>query len=261
VADNHADLSTEVLAREYGKRVYNVAYRITGNHQDAEDVTQETFLQVHRNLPRFRGASSAFTWIYRIAVNTSLQYQRRADRAMIDGLDALILEFRDDIPDDVRHWQSDPESRHIYNELLSEVQEACCHFITFRLTDEQRVVYVLRVILGFSLDEISGILEVNKNTVKARLQRAKESLHNYFSGRCQWVEGGGDCSCESRLGFALTAAPEIIKRLRDTLPSGRTKKLVRQTLDQVKSIDEIYSRLPEVDHRSVVLARFINPKE
>jgi RNA polymerase sigma-70 factor, ECF subfamily len=245
----NAGHATDALVRQYARKVYNIAYRITANTQDAEDVTQETFVQVHRNLHKFRGESAPYTWIYRIAVNTGLRYRQHVKRAYVEGLDTTILEFRDDLPEDVRHWRNDPETRHIYDQLLTEVQQACYHFITSSLTDEQRVVYVLRVILGLPLDDIAEILEVKKNTVKSRLQRAKSSLRDYFSGRCQWIEGGGDCSCESRLGFALSAAPEIIQRLRDHPPNKDSKKMVRQTLEKVGGPDALFSRLPMLDYQ------------
>ena len=74
------------LVREHGPRVFNLAFRITGNRHDAEDVMQETFLQVHRNLDKFRGEAAVFTWIYRIAVNCSLQTKRMLTKAYIDSL-------------------------------------------------------------------------------------------------------------------------------------------------------------------------------
>jgi RNA polymerase sigma-70 factor (ECF subfamily) len=245
------------LVREYSKKVYNLAYRITGNRHDAEDVTQDTFLQVHRSLDRFRGDSAAYTWIYRIAVNASLQVKRRVNRAHIDSLDETILQFKDDIPEDVKKWESDPETRYIYDELLSEVQRACYHFITFRLTDEQRVVYVMRTMLGFSLDDIARILEISKNTVKARLHRAKTALGSYFSGRCQWVEGGGDCSCESRLGFALSAAPEIIQKLRNHPPDKEMKSIMRMTLREIDDINDVYRKIPMEEYEPAALQRYV----
>ena len=240
----------ESLVLEHGRKVFNLAYRITGNRLDAEDVTQETFLQVHRNREHFRGDSAASTWMYRIAVNAGLQTKRSLSKAYIDSLDETILQFKDDVPEDVKKWQEDPETRYIYDELLAEIQRACYHFITFRLTDEQRVVYVLRRMLSFSLDEIAEILEITKNTVKARLHRAKTALGRYFSGRCQWVEGGGDCSCESRLGFALSAAPEIIQRLRNYPPDRKIQSVVRRTLGEIRDLDEAYRQIPMEEFNS-----------
>lgn len=250
--------TVDALVRKHGQQVYNIAYRITGNHHDAEDVTQETFIQVHRNLSKFRGESAPYTWIYRIAVNAGLGCKRQVDKATIDGLDPTILEFRDDLPEDVRRWRNDPEMRYMYDTLLAEVQKACYHFITNRLSDEQRVVYVLRVILGFSLDDVAEILEIAKNAVKARLHRAKVSLREYFSGRCQWIEGGGDCSCESRLGFALSAAPEIIQRLRDHPPDEGSKQVVRNAVARVDRIDALYARLPKLPYQAKALEHYLS---
>ena len=250
-------LEVNALVKEYGQRVYNIAYRITGNPHDAEDVTQETFLQVHRGLDAFRGESAVYTWIYRIAVNASLQVKRKLDKAYLDSLDETIAQFKDDVPEEVRKWKADPEDQYLYDELLAEVQRACCHFITFRLSDEQRVVYVLRVVLGFSLDEVSAILQIDKNTVKARLQRAKGALSSYFHGRCQWVEGAGDCSCESRLGFALSFAPEILRRLQNRPPDQATKAVVRRTLTDIRDIDEIYRNLPAERYQTDELEAFL----
>ena len=91
MSTSQADRAIDALVRKYGQKVYNIAYRITANHHDAEDVTQETFTQVHRNLHKFRGESTPYTWIYRIAVNASLQCRRQADKTYIDGLDATFL--------------------------------------------------------------------------------------------------------------------------------------------------------------------------
>jgi RNA polymerase sigma-70 factor (ECF subfamily) len=252
-----ADLDVNALVKTYSQKVYNIAYRITGNREDAEDVTQETFLQVHRGLDAFRGDSAVYTWIYRIAVNASLQTKRRLNKAYLDALEDTIAQFRDDVPEEVRQWEHDPQNQYLYKEVLEEVQRACYHFITFRLTNEQRVVYVLRVVLGFSLDDISAILQADKNTVKARLQRAKGALGSYFRGRCQWIEGAGDCTCESRLGFALSFAPEILKRLQNRPPNEAMKSAVRSTLDNVRDIDEIYRNLPAERYQTEELESYL----
>ena len=90
------------LIKEYGKKVFNLAYRITGDRQDAEDVTQETFLQVFRKLDSFEGKSHIYTWIYKIALNNSLQVKRRLSRAYMDSLDEKIELFREEIPNEVK---------------------------------------------------------------------------------------------------------------------------------------------------------------
>jgi RNA polymerase sigma factor (sigma-70 family) len=249
----------EDMVKIYSKKVYNLAYRLTGNRQDAEDVTQETFFQVYRGLDEFRGESALYTWIYRIAVNNSLQLKRRLNRAYIDSLDKIIDQFQKDIPDEVMLWENNPEKRFLYEELLGEIRRECYYFMTFRLTDEQRVVYILRVVLDFSLDDISAILTIDKSTVKARLQRAKSNLKSYFSGRCQWIAGGeSSCSCCSRIGFALAYAPDILKRLRNYEHDIKTRNLIRSTLQNIgKNIDDVYQSLPIEDYQSDMLVKYL----
>jgi RNA polymerase sigma-70 factor (ECF subfamily) len=245
------------LVKTYGKKVYNLAYRLTGNAHDAEDVTQETFLRVYKGMKRFRGESTIYTWIYRIAVNTSLRIKKKLDRAYIDSLEEKIELFKNEVPEEVKRWECDPEERYLYDELLREIRRECYHFMTFRLSDEQRVVYVLRVVLGFSLDDISGILELDKNTVKARLQRAKSNLSTYFSGRCQWFEGKSSCNCQSRIGFALSYAPDILSRLKNFPYDENIKTIIRSSLEKFRNVDDIYKNLPVKSYQSEMLVRYI----
>lgn len=245
------------ILNAYGKKVFNLAFRLTGNRQDAEDVTQETFLTVYNKLSDFRGESQLYTWIYRIAVNNSLQLKRSLNRAYIESLDEKIEQFGDDIPDEVRHWKENPEQNYLYAELVNEVQQMCYHFMTFILTDEQRAVYILWTVMGFSLDDIGGILELDKSVVKARLQRAKSQLKNYFRGRCQWTGGSGTCSCDSRVGFALAFAPEIVKRLQEKTQDKETRDLVGATLHNVVDIDEMYRKLPVEDYQADLLSDYL----
>ncbi len=204
-----------------------------------------------------RGESTIYTWIYRIAVNTSLRIKKKLDRAYIDSLEEKIELFKNEVPEEVKIWQSDPEKRYLYDELLHEIRRECYHFMTFRLSDEQRVVYVLRVVLGFSLDDISAILEIDKNTLKARLQRAKSNLSSYFSGRCQWFEGESSCNCQSRIGFALSFASDILSRLKNFPYDNRIKRIVRSSLEKFRNLDDIYKSLPPKSYQSDMLLSYI----
>jgi hypothetical protein len=191
-------------------------------------------------------------------VNNSLQVKRRLTREYIDSLDEKIEQFKHDIPQEVEYWENDPETRYLYDELLRRIQRECYHFMTFRLTDEQRVVYVLWVVLNFSLDDISAILQIDKGTVKARLQRAKRNLGTYFRSRCQWILGDeGTCSCHSRIGFALAFAPELLDRLRNYDQCDDTRKLVRSTLQNIRNIDEVYKSLPLAEYQSDLLIGYL----
>jgi RNA polymerase sigma-70 factor, ECF subfamily len=185
------------LVDRYSRRVFNLAFRITGSRQDAEDVVQDTFLQCFRGMADFRGESDVFTWIYRIALNASLKVRRKiGNEASIDKLEEDIESFREDVPEEVRQWIADPAKAAYMQALLSEINQGCLHFMTFRLTDQQRVVYVMRAILDFTYQEIAAVLEVPESVVKSRLHRAHAKLEKYFSSRCQWCDPDhATCSC------------------------------------------------------------------
>ncbi len=244
----------------HSSRVFNLAFRVTGNRQDAQDVVQETFLQVFRGLARFRGESELSTWIYRIALNASLRVKRKiGDAASLDALEDRIQAMADEVPDDVRSWFSDPSKAALVQALLSEINQGCLHFMTFRLTDDQRVPYIMRAILGFSLEEIARVLEVSEGVVKARLHRAKAKLEKYFSKRCQWLNPDNPgCSCQSRVGFAIALDPEVLRRVRmNALGSRETARFASFVSRQVQSISELYEKLPPLRYKAETVQQYL----
>lgn len=130
-------ISIEEMVQTYGKKVYNLAYRLIGNKQDAEDITQETFLQVYRSLDKFRGESAIYTWIYRIAVNNSLQRAKSnlksyfSDRCQwIPGGEStcscrsrigFALAYAPDILKHLRNYEQDINTRNLIHSTLQNI--------------------------------------------------------------------------------------------------------------------------------------------
>jgi len=246
------------LVKEYSKRVFNLAYRIVGDRMDAEDVVQETFLNVFRGLPDFRGESRLSTWIYRIALNNSLKTKRRLDAAYLDSLDERIEAFRHDIPAEVQEWFDQPDKRCLLQELLTEINRLCVSYMTFRLTDAQRAAYVMRYVLDYSLGEIAAVLEVSENVVKARLHRARKNLNTYFSKRCQWFDRNNPCTCSSRIGFALALRPELLQRIRMKAPKTATDRMYADYVRrQVRDVVEMCGDFPELEYKTETLLGYL----
>ncbi len=258
VADFNAIVET------HSPRVFNLAFRVTGNRQDAEDVVQDTFLQVFRGLGSFRGESELSTWIYRIALNRALRVKRKiGDAASLDALEDRIQAMADEVPDEVRSWFADPSKAVFVQALLSEINQGCLHFMTFRLTDDQRAVYIMRAVIGFSIAEIAQVLEVSQSVVKARLHRARAKLEKYFSARCQWLNPDNPgCSCQSRVGFAIALDPEILRRVRmNALASRETAQFAGYIAGQVKSISELYEKLPPLRYKAETVTQYLEELE
>jgi len=157
------------LIKRYESKIYTVAYRFTGNHADANDLAQETFIRVYQSLPSFRGDSSFATWLYRIASNVCRDELRRQQRRKKISLDEMIsqpggnLSLADD-------GVSPEESLE-----KSELQRAV-HRCLNSLSDEQRLILIMREIQELSYDEIAAALDCSLGTVKSRLNRSRQAL-------------------------------------------------------------------------------------
>ncbi|MFC2144977.1 RNA polymerase sigma factor, partial [Actinomycetota bacterium] len=229
--------------------VFNLAFRITGNKFDAEDVVQETFLQVYKNLNKFKGKSQIYTWIYKIALNNGLKKKNNLNKVYIESIDEKIEKFKDDIPAEVKEWSENPEKAYLMNELTSEIHSGCLHFISFILPDDQRITYILKNVLDFTYEEISEILGVSKNVIKARLNRARENLKDYFTKRCKWIDPDNPCNCESRIGFGLAYDPELLRRVK--MQAVKSNNSPYDTSS--KDIDDIYNKLPSINYDRQIL--------
>jgi len=162
-----------VLVERHQKKMLNIAYRMTGNYEDACDVVQEAFLSAYRSLKTFRRESRFSTWLYRIVVNhtkTRLhQIKARShyeDSAIDDPPETEGARSLHPMPSNV------PLSEQIEKRELNERVQQCIG----SLDDEYREVLVLRDIQGFSYDEIRNILHIPDGTVKSRLFRARIAL-------------------------------------------------------------------------------------
>jgi RNA polymerase sigma-70 factor, ECF subfamily len=161
------------LYEAFKDRVYNVCYRITGNATDALDASQETFGTLHRKIADFRFQSRFSSWVYRIAVNASIDLKRRNQHRRLASLDAGLeadgeVSQRYDVSDDSIEMPIHSASRH---ELEAEIQRA-----VERLSPKLRAITVLRYIENLSYEEISEALQISLGTVKSRLARAHSAL-------------------------------------------------------------------------------------
>ncbi len=144
--------------------VYNVALRVTTNKEDAEDVTQEVFLNLYNNLKNFRNESSFKTWVYRITVNCAINFAKK--RATRRNKTVEFDEALSDVagPNEVHKTMDKEEQNKMIETLLNSINP------------EQRACVVLRNIEGLSYEQISQALNININTVRSRLNRAREKM-------------------------------------------------------------------------------------
>lgn len=154
----------ESIYRMFSKFVYNVAWRIVSTHDAAEEVTQEVFITVYRKLENFRFRSSFKTWIYRIAINTAINYSKKMSKYKQQS-----IEYEEQKHSPAVSSGAEDASNKEHNEnLISTLLNA--------LNEDQRACVVLRNIEGLSYQEIADTLSININTVRSRLSRAREAI-------------------------------------------------------------------------------------
>lgn len=160
----------------YERRVFNVIYRFVGNYDDAEDLTQETFVNAYRAFDRFRGDSAVYTWLYRIAVNVCknrFKQEKRASRLRMDSLDEPVQgeegPMQREVPDESLSPHRAAESRELQELIHRSIQE---------LPPEYRVPIVLRELQELSYAEIAEVMQIPVDTVKTRIFRARGQLRN-----------------------------------------------------------------------------------
>jgi len=155
------------LVERYQRRVYQLALGMVKDADEAMDITQETFVRVHRYLPSFKGDSSFFTWTYRIATNLCLDAARkrgRTERVELDESDAEI-EAQMDPPSAAL---AGPHRAALNAELKSKIDEALD-----TLSENHRAILLLREVEGLSYEELAQTLGIRKGTVMSRLFHAR----------------------------------------------------------------------------------------
>jgi RNA polymerase sigma-70 factor, ECF subfamily len=174
--DDHA---FEEIVRRYQARVFRLACRLTSD-TDAPDVLQETFLQVYRHLPSFRGESQFGTWLYRIATNTALMHRRSRLRRPSESLEAFLPRF-----DDKGRHAATPAELQVASradELLDrQFLAERARDVVAQLPDVYRDAFVLRDLEDVPTADVARILGIEPAAVRQRVHRARLMLRGYLS--------------------------------------------------------------------------------
>lgn len=160
----------EQLVTKYEKTVYNLALRMTGNTEDAADMTQEAFLKAYRSLKNFRGDSKFSVWLYRIVSNVCLDFLRSKSRKP-----TVSLTTENDEGEETEIEVADPAPNPEECLMSSLTREAIARGLD-SLPPEQREILLLREISGLSYEEISAALGLELSTVKTRIFRGRKRL-------------------------------------------------------------------------------------
>ena len=172
----------DAIVENHSNFVYNVACRVMGNPQEAEDVAQDAFLSAYRAYDRFRGQSHVTTWLYRITMNAALMRLRKTKKARTlthTGIDEV----------EVVDWTKNPHKDALDSELGDKLREGID-----LLEPDLRASLVLRDVQGLSNAEAAEALDITVSALKSRLHRARMIVRRYLEDYVKtprWVAGEG----------------------------------------------------------------------
>ncbi len=167
------------LVYQWQNRLYTIVCGFVHNHQDAEDVTQEVFIEVHRSVKQFKGQSAFSTWLYRIAVNKSLEHLRKKKSqkrcAYTVSLNAHNNQYPYQLPNPV-HPGIEAERKEQAQMLFNAIDQ---------LAANQKVAFTLHKIEGLPYQQVAGVMGISVSAVESLLFRAKKNLqkllHHYYT--------------------------------------------------------------------------------
>ena len=160
----------ELVERYHGK-IYGLTYNMTSNREDAEDLTQEVFVKAYQALPRFKGKSSFYTWLYRIAVNKTINYRKKRNRKRALSLDQFDQEIK---TDEVYHDLTSKGSP-LRNVSLTELQKKMNEAL-LTLSEKHRTVVVMHDMQGIPHEEIAKVVGASVGTIRSRLFYARRQM-------------------------------------------------------------------------------------
>ena len=177
--------ATERLILKYQNRIYNVVLKMCANTDDAAELTQETFVKVIENIDKFESRSSFYTWMFRIAVNLTLNYCKRSVKLGLKSLDAELNEHNGQAKQTLKELLYDDNSP---DPAVTAQNKELCEIIIkamMKLDDAQRAAVVLRDIEGMNYAQIAEVFDVELGTVKSRLSRARSNLREILEAILQ----------------------------------------------------------------------------
>jgi RNA polymerase sigma-70 factor, ECF subfamily len=170
----------DIFVNRYSANVYALLYRLTENAEEAQDLTQDTFLRALKAIKSFRGESNLKTWLFRIAINESKnrwRWWKRRKNDLTISLDAENSFTEMPLSDTIADTSENPET-----EILRREREFQLKKLLRELPQNFREVIILRDIEGLSYEEIAAALSANVGTIKSRIARGREELRKKLSG-------------------------------------------------------------------------------
>lgn len=168
---------------------------MTGNKEDASDITQDTFIQGFKSLDKFRGESQIYTWLYKIAKNKSLRFLEKKNKTNFLSLQELIDNTSSPVSDEI----SETEKMN----YISQVKDGCLSGLLRCLSFQQRLAFILNVLLDLPLEQVAKVMDKSENATRILVHRSKQNIKDFLCSNCSLYDSKNTCRCENLINFSL----------------------------------------------------------
>ncbi|MGD8778734.1 MAG: RNA polymerase sigma factor [Ignavibacteria bacterium] len=231
---------------EHKDKIYNLAFKMTGDKEIAEDITQETFINGYMNIEKFRGESHIYTWLYSIAKNNCLRYLENKKRSKVSNMEKLIYQHSSYFDEQI----NEIEKRNYF----IQIKEGCLIGLLNCLSFYQRLAFILNIVLNVQLKETAKILEKSESATRTLIHRARKSIKEFLCKNCSLYNPQNKCRCENLINFSLkqnwikanhSYPPDISLHIKSELKDLEKVTALYNSLPQYKSPDSISQKIKE----------------
>ncbi len=166
----------ENIIKKYNNKIYALAYRMTGKKDVARDITQDTFVQVLKSLDGFKGESQIYTWLYKIAKNNCLRFLEKKNKTTFLSLQELIDNNSSPVSDEISSTEK--------MNYISQVKEGCLSGLLRCLSLQQRLAFILNVLLDLPMEQVAGIIDKSENATRILVHRSKKNIKDFLCHNC-----------------------------------------------------------------------------
>lgn len=233
----------EQIMKDYGTYIYNYALKLTCHPVDAEDLTQETFIQAWKNLADLREEKAMKGWLTKICYNQFLmKIRQKGIRKEELTEDFTLLEQEGKL---LSEKFPVPEAEVLVEEEIRELQNGCFYAMVRKLTLNQRIVFSLVDMYGMKIEDAAQILETTVPAAKGLLYRARMNIDSFFANHCSIINMKNPCSCKAWIMFWKNRdnLQQQTKKLVDTLDyREKNYRFNQEVRDRIKFL---YTHMPE----------------
>ncbi|MEM6843417.1 MAG: RNA polymerase sigma factor [Bacteroidota bacterium] len=230
----------ESLLLKHQPYIYNVAWKMVRNPNDAADLTQEALIKITVNLSKFKFSSTFRTWAYRIVLNHFLTAQRRKSELQINSFEVMSAGLANTPDQDLSEVEQ--EGSRIY---IREMNLMCMSGMLLCLTREQRLIFIIGEMFNADHTIGSELMNISKDNFRAKLRKARKDIYHFMNNQCGLVNKNNPCRCHKKVTFALRGGHIDAKNLlHNRKEYASFLDLIRDDANQmIDFVDEKYAEL------------------